>query len=89
MLVGVVVTTLAVCLNRFLSGFMHDDRIGNITHGKHISVTQPILSFKSVMFEDVILWNMAVIAGGMLTMGAVKPGGILWTHHMAIDACLG
>jgi hypothetical protein len=52
---------------------------------KHGCVACPIHSLKIIGAKNIVLWHMAIVATGYLTVRAVLPGGILGSHDMAID----
>jgi hypothetical protein len=63
LMIGGFMTALAIRLYRSLAGLVHNDRVWNITHCKHVSVPHAIPRFKSVLFENIVLRHMAVITG--------------------------
>ena len=44
-----------------------------------------ILSLEVILIQHVVVRNMAVVAGGIVAMCAVAPGGVLRSHNMAVD----
>ena len=66
-----------IILNNLLALFFDKNGLGLITGSKYISMSCPVFCFKCVFPEKVIMWHMAIAAGGHLPVGAVIPGKIL------------
>ncbi len=57
-----------------------------LPQGKDLGMFHPVLRFKSVMMNKIILRHMAIIARGFFSVTGMLPSHILRHHHMAVDA---
>lgn len=82
-------TADAIVLNDFygrLSGF-NDFRF--CSERKYGGVIQPILGFKIILVEYIVVRHMTVVATGNFTVRTARPSNVLRRHHMAVHTGLG
>ncbi len=79
----------AILLNNFFAGifYLNDLRFG--AEGEYGGVPQAILPFEIIRIEQIVLRDVAIVAGCPFPMGAVHPSGILGSHDVTVDTCFG
>lgn len=80
------VATEAVFLYHFLSGFPYVDSLGLFAECKYCRVTQAVTGLEIVLSHEAVMWHMACIAVSDTPVSAVRPGGKLGSHNVAVNA---
>jgi hypothetical protein len=84
----VFVASNAVILNGIGAFFQNLNDLRFSAHGKNSGMSEPIFSLEKVLVKHIILGNVAVVTGSVLSVRAMVPGGKLWSHNMAVNAGL-
>ena len=79
-------TTDTILMNNFLTSLVNENDLRFEAQGKHGGMTHSILGFKKIFIENIVVWNMAIVAIGIFAVRTMRPGGILRRHDVAIDA---
>jgi hypothetical protein len=79
----------AVLFHHSLAGLQNHDYLGFRPHRKNGSMAYAVFGFKIVLIELIVMGDMAVIAMGGFTMGAVAPGRVLRGHDMTVHTRFG
>lgn len=77
-------TPEAIVLDHMLSLLLDKDDLGFFSKGKNGGMSEAILGLKIIFINRIVMWNMAIVAIGPLSVRAVIPGGILWGHDVAV-----
>jgi hypothetical protein len=78
-------TPFAVFLNHLDTIFFDKNHLRFPAHSKNCGMPEAVLGFEKVGVKNIVLGNMAVVAGGSKPVGAMLPGGKLWRHDVAVD----
>jgi len=78
-----------IFVHHFPALFLNEDHLGFPAQGEYRCMPKPVLRLEIVLVYKIIMRNMAIVAVGDLSVGAVHPGLVLGRHDMAVDAGLG
>lgn len=60
-----------------------------VTHSEDVGVSESVGSLEVIFGKNACVWYVAVVAGGYVFVRTVLPSGVVWTHHVAVDAHFG
>ncbi|MPM42842.1 hypothetical protein SDC9_89514 [bioreactor metagenome] len=63
--------------------------LGLCPKGKDCGMVKSILSLECVTPDDIVLRDMAIVAGGPWLVGTLLPGLVIGGHDVAVNACRG
>ena len=81
-------TADAVLMHHLLSGFVNEDNLRFEPKGKHGSVAHSVFCLEKIFVENIVVWNMAIVAMCYPAVRTVRPCGILGRHYVAVGAGL-
>ncbi len=79
-------TTNAVVHNHFVTLFTRPDSQGFGPEREHRRVQQAVFRFESILFEDIVVRNMAIVTRSPASVRTVIPRLIIGSHDVAVDA---
>ena len=78
------VTANTILLYDLLPFLPDHNYLGFIPESKDCCVSHSVLGLEPVFDDCILVWNMTVVTAGMLSVRAVPPGCVLWSHNVAV-----
>lgn len=83
------VTADAIFHNNLAAHVLREDGIVlGICHEKS-HVLHAVHPLEEILAHNIVVRDMAVIAGGIAAVGAMEPSGVVRSHNVAVDTCGG